>query len=186
MNMLYDKDIRDPLFDYLEEQFGKIRVIDEKQLGSNTRADMFMVTESEFIGIEIKSDADTYIRLASQIKGYDAYCDRNYIVAGSRHGKHVAEHVPSYWGIILVERRGEEVCFFEIRQAVSNPKCNPKLQFSLLWRRELDHILKRFRLPKYKQKSRSYIVERIFSKMEYKQLKKQACEELFQRDYSEI
>ena len=100
--MLYDKDIRDPLFDYLEEQFGKIRVIDEKQLGSNTRADMFMVTESEFIGIEIKSDADTYIRLASQIKGYDAYCDRNYIVAGSRHGKHVAEHVPSYWGIIRV------------------------------------------------------------------------------------
>ncbi len=184
--MLYDKDIRDPLFDYLEEQFGKIRVIDEKCLGRNTRADMFMVTESEFIGIEIKSDADTYTRLDSQIKGYDAYCDRSYIVAGSRHGKHVAEHVPEYWGIILVEHQGENVRFSKIREAASNPKWKPKLQLSLLWRQELDHILKRFHLPKYKQKSRAYIVERMLLKMEYETLKRQACEELFQRDYNEI
>lgn len=182
--MLYDKDIRDPLFDYLEEQFGKIRVIDEKQLGRNTRADMFMVTESEFIGIEIKSDADTYTRLDSQVKGYDAYCDRSYIVAGSRHGKHVGEHVPEYWGIILVEHQGEEVLFSKVREAAPNPKWKPKLQLSLLWRRELDHILKLFHLPKYKQKSRSYIVERILLKVDYEPLKKQACEELFQRDYS--
>ena len=28
--MLYDKDIREPLFDFLEERFGKIRIIEEK------------------------------------------------------------------------------------------------------------------------------------------------------------
>ena len=31
--MLYDKDIREPLFDYLEERYGKARMIEEKQMG---------------------------------------------------------------------------------------------------------------------------------------------------------
>ena len=31
--MLYDKDIRDPLFDFLEERYHKIRIIEEKQMG---------------------------------------------------------------------------------------------------------------------------------------------------------
>ena len=33
--MLYDKDIREPLFDFLEEMYGKIRILEEKQIGSN-------------------------------------------------------------------------------------------------------------------------------------------------------
>ena len=31
--MLYDKDIREPLFDFLEEMYGKIRILEEKQIG---------------------------------------------------------------------------------------------------------------------------------------------------------
>ena len=30
--MLYDKDIREPLFDYLEEYYGKIRILEEKEI----------------------------------------------------------------------------------------------------------------------------------------------------------
>jgi hypothetical protein len=33
--MLYDKDLREPLFDFLEEHFGKIRIIEEKQMVGN-------------------------------------------------------------------------------------------------------------------------------------------------------
>ena len=39
--MLYDKDIRDPLFDFLEERYHKIRIIEEKQMG-RSRADIVM------------------------------------------------------------------------------------------------------------------------------------------------
>lgn len=31
--MLHDKDIREPLFEYLEETHGKIRIIEEKNMG---------------------------------------------------------------------------------------------------------------------------------------------------------
>ena len=40
--MLRDKDIREPLFDFLEEMCGEIRILEEKQIGKS-RADIVMV-----------------------------------------------------------------------------------------------------------------------------------------------
>ena len=37
--VLYDKDIRDPLFDFLEERCGKIRIIEEKTMGGCLNGD---------------------------------------------------------------------------------------------------------------------------------------------------
>ena len=65
--ILHDKDIREPLFDFLEEMFGKSRILEEKQTG-NVRADVVMITPTLLYGIEIKSDADTYERLDKQVK----------------------------------------------------------------------------------------------------------------------
>ena len=91
--VLYDKDIREPLFDFLEETYGKIRIFEEKQTGS-ARADVVMITPDVLYGIEIKSDADTYTRLEKQVENYDIYYDRNIIVVGTSHANHVKEHVP--------------------------------------------------------------------------------------------
>ena len=65
----HDKDIREPLFDFLEEKYGKVRIIEEKVMG-RARADGVMVTEDALVGLEIKSDADTYARLSRQVKDY--------------------------------------------------------------------------------------------------------------------
>ncbi|MBQ1285987.1 MAG: sce7726 family protein, partial [Lachnospiraceae bacterium] len=90
--MLYDKDIREPLFDYLEEYYGKIRILEEKRTG-RSRADIVMVLPEKLCGIEIKSDADSYQRLSRQVKDYDMYFDMNIVAVGSSHGAHVEEHV---------------------------------------------------------------------------------------------
>ena len=79
--MLYDKDIREPLFDFLEETYGKNRILEEKRTG-RSRADVVMVTPKALYGIEIKSDADTYARLAGQVKDYDKFYDYNIAVNG--------------------------------------------------------------------------------------------------------
>lgn len=100
--MLYDKDIREALFEVLEEQYGKIRILEEKQMG-RSRADIVMVLPEAVAGIEIKSDADTYARLSRQVKDYDQFFDYNYVAADSTHGHHIEEHVPEWWGIITVE-----------------------------------------------------------------------------------
>ena len=44
--ILHDKDIREPLFDFLEETYGKIRILEEKTTG-RARADVVMITEEK-------------------------------------------------------------------------------------------------------------------------------------------
>lgn len=183
--MLYDKDIREPLFDFIEDKFGKTRIFEEKRMGES-RADILVITDDRFIGIEIKSDADTYVRLAGQVADYDRYCDYNYVVAGSHHGAHVGEHVPSYWGIITVEEDGDKTDFYILREAVMNPDASMKNKLSILWRPELAHIQEINHMYKYKEKSKSFVIEKILENVEKEVLQKQICDELFERDYSTI
>ena len=72
--VLLDADIREPLFYYLEHIHGKVRFLEEKVTGK-ARADVVMVLPDKICGIEIKSDADSYARLAAQVKNFDKYYD---------------------------------------------------------------------------------------------------------------
>lgn len=180
---LYDRDIREPLFDYLEERFGKTRIFEEKVIGKS-RADLLMLTTDQIIGLEIKSDADTYERLKRQVRDYNKYCDVNYIVIGPSHVRHVEEHIPKYWGVLTVKVKGREFLIEELRPAEPNPKMKRELQITLVWRPELQRLLEINRLPKYKQRSKKFVQQKLLEKMEWEQLKLQICEELFERDYT--
>lgn len=182
---LYDKDIREPLFDYLEKRYGKVRIIEEKQIGKH-RTDVLVVTETFLMGIEIKSDADTYTRLEGQVKEYNKYFDYNWVVVGTKHAHHIEERVPSFWGIITVERNGDEVDFYELRKAQVNPKCKIKNKLSILWRRELVNIQEKYHLPSYKQKSKKFVQEKILEKIDHDELNLEISRELFDRDYTTI
>ncbi|MEY8336415.1 sce7726 family protein [Lachnospiraceae bacterium 62-35] len=183
--MLYDKDIREPLFDFLEERYGKVRIIEEKQVG-RSRADVVMVRPSSLTGVEIKSDADTYARLARQVKDYDRYFDYNYVVAGSSHGCHIKEHVPKWWGIITVEQAEDGLDFYMLREAEKNLNKVPRAKLGLLWRPELAHIQEINQMPKYKEKSKAFVIDKILLKVPEAQVDEQVSQELFERDYTKI
>ena len=183
--MLYDKDIREPLFDFLEDEYGKIRIIEEKQMG-RSRADVVMVLPKAVYGIEIKSDADTYTRLKRQVRDYNQYYDYNYVVVGTSHALHIKEHVPAWWGIITVELVDNRTDFYILRKATENPKVNWKKKMSILWRPELARIQELNQMPKYRQKSKDFVIDKILLKVEKEILYSQISEELFERDYNEI
>lgn len=183
--MLYDKDIREPLFDFLEEAYGKIRIIEEKQVGKS-RADIVMVLPGLLTGIEIKSDADTYVRLSRQVKDYDRFFDRNMVVAGSSHAVHVREHVPEWWGIITVEQTDLGIDFYVLREPRENPQMNWKRKLSLLWRPELVHIQELTCMPRYKEKSKAFVIDKMLLKIPKEQLSALVSDELFERDYTRI
>ncbi len=183
---LYDKDIRDPLFDFLEETYGKTRILEEKRTG-NARADAVMITPKLLYGIEIKSDADTYARLGRQTKYYDWYYDRNILVAGTSHAAHVKEHVPEWWGIIMVEPDDNgEIDFYVLREADVNPRVKDKRKITILWRTELNRLLEKNGLPKYKEKSKLFVQDKLIEKVPGDTLWPQAYDELFERDYNTI
>ncbi len=183
--MLYDKDIREPLFDFLELTYGKVRILEEKRMG-RSRADIMMVRPGSLSGIEIKSDADTYARLARQVKDYDKYFDSNYIVAGVSHAYHIEEHVPEYWGIITVEVVEDRADFYILREARANGKMKPDLLMQFLWRPELAHLQQINGLPKYRDKSKDFVIGRLLERVPWETLQGQISEELFERDYTTI
>ncbi len=183
---LYDRDIRDPLFDYLEERYGKIRILEEKRTGG-ARADVVMILPDAIVGIEIKSDADTYARLERQVANYDLYYDRNIIVAGSSHGHHIGDHVPEWWGIITAELDGAgNVDFYVVCEAAPNPRVQDLKKISILWRPELNRLLKRNGLPEYRDKGKGFVQSKLIERVPGEVLWPQACDELFERDYTTI
>ena len=187
--MLKDKDIRGPLFEFLEDTYGKIRIIEENTVGSS-RADIVMITDDILTGIEIKSDADTYVRLSGQVKDYDRYFDKNIVVVGTTHALHIEEHVPSYWGIITVEEVEGVLDFYILRQPDNNPKVKLKKKLSILWRPELFEIQMLFGMPKYKDKNKDFVIDKICGmipeKFSVNELNEQISRILFERDYTKI
>jgi len=187
--ILKDKDIREPLFTYLEEYYGKIRIIEEKVMGKS-RADVVMVLPDALYGIEIKSDADTYVRLADQIRDYDQYFDYNIVVVGTSHGEHIVEHVPDHWGIITVEVVDGVFDFYVLRRPQPNKKVKWKRKLELLWRPELALLQEWNEMPKYKQLAKAKVCEKILERVPQKipeeLLRAQVSELLFERDYSAV
>lgn len=206
--MLLDKDIREPLFDFLEERYGKVRILEEKTVG-NSRADVVMVIPDKVVGIEIKSDADTYTRLESQVADYDLYFDQNIVVVGSTHAGHVAEHVPDYWGIISVEeydtgiksdtdgkpvaegledgvsdKLTHKIDFYVVREMQPNPRADLLRTIRILWRPELAHIQETYSLPMYKGKSKDFVRTLIVDRIPAEIVHHEISEILFERDYA--
>lgn len=185
MELLHDKDIREPLFDFLEETYGKVRILEEKTMGKS-RADAVMVTPHGLYGIEIKSDADTYARLERQVKDYNLYYDYNFAVVGTSHAGHIGEHVPGWWGIITVELVEGKTDFYILRRPLPNPEMDWQKKISILWRPELARIQKLNSLPEYKEKSKLFVQRKLLEKVSAQILQRQLCEELFERDYTAI
>ncbi|MBR6403293.1 MAG: MmcB family DNA repair protein [Eubacterium sp.] len=175
---MLDKDIREKLYDYLDERYGKVRTIEEKVI-LKSRADMLAIVDGEIIGIEIKSDSDTYTRLKTQIKDYEKFCDRCYVAVGESH-IHVAEHIPDYWGILIVS---EENVIVE-RDADISPKVNMNNQLDILWRAELYAIQEKEGLPKLRNWKRRDIYKRLIDTAGEEAVKKDITDALFERDYT--
>ncbi len=181
----HDSDIREPLFDFLEEKYGKIRILEEKRTG-RARADVVMVTPDAIFGIEIKSDKDSYTRLAGQVKNYNLYYDFNIVAVGSTHALHISEHVPDWWGIISVEEIKGVLDFYVMREPQRNPKVKPERKIEILWRPELARIQLKNKLPAYRGKSKAYVQKVVLDRVPEDILWQQVSDELFERDYNTI
>ena len=182
---ILDKDIREPLFDYLDLHYGKNRIIEEKSIGKS-RADVLMVLPGKLMGLEIKSDADTYARIETQVKDYDIFFDENMVVVGSSHAAHVGEHIPIYWGILSVELIDDKLDFYMVREPSPNPKLQIARKIKLLWRPELAALQKKYGLYAYAGKSKDYVQKYLLAQLSEETLQEEISEVLFERDYDAI
>jgi len=179
-----DYQIREALCHYMDNKYcDKFRIIDELVIGK-ARADIVIVKDG-LTGYEIKGDTDSYKRLPGQIKEYDIYFQKNYLVVGAVNIKTAEKHVPPYWGILYFSETEDGAEHTEtIREAEPSPKFNLKKQLGLLWRKELNNILKTNNLSKCCGKNKSYIANYLLGRVPQRILQKQLCEELLERDWT--
>ncbi|MDO4476227.1 MAG: sce7726 family protein [Lachnospiraceae bacterium] len=183
---MLDRDMREPLFDYLEDFYGKIRILEEKSVGSS-RMDVFAVLDGEFIGFEIKSDSDSYTRLKTQTVDYDRVCDYCYLVVGRSHRQHAHEHIPPHWGMLVVQETDDgQVEVLMDQLPARNEKTTLAEQICFLWRPELQQLLKDNELPAYAAKSKQFVRDVLLERVDPVALKRQITDILFERDYQQL
>lgn len=172
------EEVKHVLEAYLRAVEKDIRIFYEKKIGAAI-CDVMAVTD-KFIGFEIKSDLDSYERLAEQVKAYDLFFDKNYIVVGKKHFYSATEKAPAHWGIICIS---DSTVTIE-RKAKMNRAVVCSRQLSILWKIELKNLLIENKLPLYSLKSKSYLIDKLTELIPAERLKFQAVTELKSRDYS--
>ena len=73
-----------------------------------------------------------------------------------------------------------------LREAKRNPEVDWKGKLGFLWRPELARIQEANRMPKYRDKGKRFVIEKILERVPEQILGRQISEELFERDYTEI
>ena len=184
---LKDEQMRSVLFEYYESRGERMRFFEEFCFGRKTRADALLVTETEMIGFEFKSDKDNLNRLERQIHDYERYCDRNYLVTGLKFKEKAPEEIPEHWGIYLVYLDDTETIQLEcIRKAQPNQKrMRLHNQLRILWRSELIPIIKKYKLGGVTRKNKLELVRTLEHNLSKEIQRQELLETLIERDYSQ-
>ncbi len=188
ISKLYDPDMREALFSLYEGMNERLRFFEELVIGKS-RADAILVRENEIVGFEIKSDMDSLVRLEKQVKNYERFCDRCYIVTGVHYADRIDDYVPKHWGIYEVSLTDNGEYHIEMsREAVHNPKERPRVklknQMSLLWRSELVSIIRTNKYGGVSGKNKRILKEQIIEKAGDSLARRFTYDALIERDYS--
>ncbi|WP_442922749.1 sce7726 family protein [Microbacterium sp. Leaf151] len=144
--LMRDADVRLALHQWLREQHHneshQTRIVDELAIAGQVRVDTAVLNGS-FAGFEIKSASDTLRRLPRQVEVYSAVLDYATLVVARNHAAKARKLLPRWWGVIeaVPMTGGDPVVLRTVREPQPNPRVEPRLLCTLLWRSEaLDEL----------------------------------------------
>lgn len=136
-----DADIRGPLISWLALKHpydGSTGIVEELEIPRPSARIDVAVVNGEIAGFEIKSDADTLIRLKTQIPAFSLYFDKVSLVTTKKHLRDAQRTIPKWWGIIIFKKDNS----FEIfRQSKKNKNKNLSANLHSLSKTEIMWLL---------------------------------------------
>lgn len=131
-------------------------VIDELGLDHGACRVDIAVINGHIRGLEIKAEADTLVRLPSQVAAYGAVVDKASLIVAERHLEAARSLLPAWWGVVVAARFGNgEVSLRRIQDERVNRDVDAVTLARLLWRpeaaqilRDLDYAERRLRGPR--------------------------------------
>jgi hypothetical protein len=158
-------------------------VVDELGLlNGKSRADIAVIN-GHLVGYEIKSDEDSFARLAEQVEAYNAVFDLATVIVGPRFAAAVQDEVPDGWGITVCRPGQRDGVYFEtVRKAKMNSRVNPVCVARLLWREEAVEILGRKNIdPGILRRPRAVLYDCLAERLNLQELRKTVRETLKKR-----
>jgi hypothetical protein len=142
-----------------------------------------VVVNGTIHGFELKSDADSLVRLPRQIKIYNSVLDKVTLIVGRRHVDEACKLIPACWGVTVAtvgERGG--ISFSELRQARMNPLVESLAVAKLLWRDEaLSLLVELGKEAGVRSKPRAFVYERLTQVLELEEIRKRICRQMKSR-----
>lgn len=127
-------------YDIFINELGFYNKNPNSSVDTSYRADLALAN-GRLVGFEIKSEKDTLKRWESQKWAYTNVFDEVWLCIHAKHIQEALTNTPKHIGIILADNFGN---FTIVRKAVSNHGLNNIYDLSgLLWREELDELLKK-------------------------------------------
>lgn len=139
-----DQQIRQALLEHLRRRGTPPRkVVEELHIhNSNAIADVVAFYKEPHC-YEIKGETDSVRRLIRQSSYYDIVFPRLTAVVTKNHLLWSLNNLPSYWGIITVEKDNNRIKLKYARNAKNNPKFIKEKALLMLWKAELIDIAKK-------------------------------------------
>lgn len=178
---LNDAQIRFSLIQELKNQSVKPKaVIEELRVhNGNAIADVVALYKDAHC-FEIKGDGDKIDRILTQGHYYNLSFRRITLVTTIKHLKKALSISPGYWGIIIAERKEEQVSLKYIRHAKNNSNFDKSLALMTLWKSEMLNLLYT-QNSKNKNKSRKSLARLIAKSKKKEELSYQICSLLLNR-----
>ncbi|WP_086607055.1 sce7726 family protein [Erythrobacter donghaensis] len=147
-------------------------VVDELGLDHGTCRIDIAVINGHIRGVEIKAEADTLERLPRQVAAYGEVVDKALLIVDPKHLASAMTIVPDWWGVIVAERgRTQGVRFRRLRPERANKGVNPLVLARLLWRPEVQAILRELGVSERDLRApREELYQRLVSLMQLRKL----------------
>lgn len=137
-----DRIVRKKLIETLIESNDTLGVIEEFEVArGKARADVVRVANGTIHAYEIKSDADTLLRLPRQIRYYNQVFSTVTLVVGAEHVIEALYVIPDWWGVIVAEIDEGGLRLNPIRQVGHNNHIDYASISDLLSKKELVEVL---------------------------------------------
>jgi hypothetical protein len=122
------------------------RIVDEVTLDYRGRIDILSIDDA-LHGYEIKAEADSLVRLPSQVSVFSASLERVTLVVDAKHVQPASALIPKWWGIITCQRWANGIRFKHVRKGRLNPRPRALSLLRLLWVSELQRLLQEASIP---------------------------------------
>lgn len=118
-------------------------------LACKRAADLVVIKEGNLIGFEIKSKVDNLRTMLSQISDYQKTFNSVYLVYSSKFANSIEiKHIPKTVGLIMVDDANDLILKRKATSKISLDKC---AMISVLWRKDLEKLVKQNRNLDFEQ-----------------------------------